>query len=367
VTEGQLEERLRAWYRSESSDPPASLNASIAAIPRDVLAEPRPETRLHFAFVLAAVLTLGLLAAGGAIVGGILHDSALPAPEAPTPGPGAEGRFDACAVLSSEALGRLFPGMAFTVRAGGPELAAETGPWSPAMLGSPVRSCLYDAGETRLAVHVALESTLSGEAAFLARAFLGADLADDLWPWSVERGEESAIVVSRSTVDDPGYLAAATMRLGSPAPPELADIGIELVNGLNDAMGIPDPCDLLRDVARDGTIVSRLEPEGDWDGCAEGPDGAPDTARVLVYGQYVSLDRAEELATAGLGLAGVGRLQPAGDRWTAVTDAGLHVVAVACEPFLVATLDSATPSAAALLGDRVAELTCRGTGPNPED
>lgn len=368
MTDRQIEERLRAWYRATSDEPPPSLSIDVAGIPWEARVGERPKPAFRHLFVaFALVLMVGTIAAGTAAVGAFLADPAPVGPDAVAPAPrpesvqpGLEGPFDACLALSAEAFDRLFPDVAVKSRGGGPELADTTGDWSPQMLGSPVRSCLYDAGETRIAVHVPVESTRIGEAAFIARRFLGRDFPADAWPWSVERGDGSAgMVLTRSSAENAGYLVGVTMRLGPGPRPELADIGVEIVNGLNPVLGIPDPCDLLAVATTGSPAASDAATKDGWHACAAGSDGSS-VPRLLVYRTFVTRDRASDLVTKQPGVPDVGTLSPDGVRWGSV-DGGSrdHAVAVSCEPILFVVTGTSTV-AASDLADRAARLACPG-------
>lgn len=366
MTERELEERLRTWYRSRATEPPPALIVAVSKITREAeMGTPRMPLQLAAA-VVVSILAIAAVALGGALVGTFLREpvpvvpdaTATPPAEPRSDGPVLGGPFDACLALSADALDRLFPGIAFTSRHGGPELAEATGDWSPQRLGVPVRSCLYEAEGLAIAVHVPIESTRLGEASFVARRFLGADISADAWPWSVEREDGSAaLIVTRSSAVEAGYLVALTMRLSSANRPAMDDIGIEVFNGLNALLAVPDPCEFLDEVI-DGAELSELAAgDGEWRTCRLDSSGGS-AVELSVFARFVAFDRADERLGSEPGVPGIGVLERHGDRWrTRGAASGVYAVGVSCEPILF-VVSSSSEAAAADLAQRVVETAC---------
>lgn len=368
MTERELEQQLRAWYRSKASEPPRALVAAVATITREAHDDRRASPRLQLAaaVVLTLLVVVGV-AVGGALVGTLLREPVPVVPDS-TPTPSAEprvdrpalgGPFDACLLLSPDALDRVFPGVAFSARRGGSELGSATGDWSPESLGTPVRSCLFEAGDLAIAVHVPIESTRLGEAAFVARRFFGTDFSADAWPWSVVREDGSAaLVVARSGVDKAGYLVAISMRLPDGDPPPMEEIGIEVVNGANRLLMVPDPCRVLEEIGGAEAIEPSAGHE-DWWTCRLG-SSAGSARAVSAFRRLVSVDRVQEPLGSEPGVPGFGVLERHGDRWrTRGAVSGMHAVGVSCEPILI-VVSSASEAAAVDLAQRVAEMVCPG-------
>jgi hypothetical protein len=285
-------------------------------------------------------------------------DRLAPASEDEPLAPDVQDQFDACLALSPDALERLFGDAEVVATPGGPELAAVTGDWTPQVLGTPVRSCLYEVGSGTITVHIPMESTLLGEASFIARRFLGPDYSDDTWPWSVENLDGSAaLILTRSSAEEAGYLIGVTMRLVSEGRPTLSDIAIEIVNGLNPVLAIPDACKLLAEAAGP-SIAARASAVDGWVWCTAEAGALSPATQVLVYERFTTRDRAASLVSEGLGVPNVGVLRPRGDRWW-IDDAasGLHAVAVSCEPIAFVTT-AASAEEAGDLADRVAQKAC---------
>lgn len=372
MTERQVEERLRAWYRSLPADPPDSLALTVAGVPgEERLASPRRPSLRHLAVALAVVLLISVIAVGGATLGMLLRDRLPVVPDrlAPDPEhalhvPRLEGQFDACRALSPDALERLFGDAAAMATPGGPGLAAATGDWAADVLGNPIRSCLYEVGGARIAVHIPMESTRIGEASLIARRFLGPEYSDDAWPWSAEKPDGSAaLILTRSSAEAAGYLIGVTMRLGPEVRPALSDIAIEIVNGLNPLLAIPDACDLLARAAEPSTAVMGAAADAGWVSCTAEAGTHPASPQVLVYDRFTPRERTASLVSDRPWVPHVGPLTALGHRWSMDDDAsGVHAVAVSCEPVAFVTTASSAEEASAL-ADRVAQLACpAGTG-----
>jgi hypothetical protein len=147
------------------------------------------------------------------------------------------------------------------------------------------------------------------------------------------------------------------MQPGTGGGPPLADVAIEVVNGLNPLLAIPDACDLLA-AATDASPARAAEAPSGWITCADGADSRFGPRNLLVYGRFASRDRVADLVADSPGVPGVGALTPRGARWGADDDgSGVAAVAVSCEPIaFVATAASAAE--AGELADRVGDLAC---------